>query len=221
MRCGNCGADMEEGWSYCPRCGHRNRGRRGRSMLDNIFSRFRKEFEDMDSMFERDFEAFDISPFFGKPKSSGFTVKIVSSDRQPPRVSVKGFGGVDEKKLERQIRSQMGMGVGDENAGEAAEKRRAEPAEPVKEKVRKPLKLPLATEEPKTEAKRTDGKVAVDMEMPGVKGEENIEIRELEDSVEVKAVAGDRGYFKILTKPGKSRLVEKRFEKGKLHLAFE
>jgi HSP20 family molecular chaperone IbpA len=212
MRCENCGAEMRDEWEYCPKCGHRNRGRKERrSTLDSVFSRFRKEFEEMDRMFERDFEAFDISPFFGRPKSSGFTVKIVSSNKQPPKVTIKTYGDVDEKKLEKQIKNQLGVGGFE----------RAEEPRPARaEKPREPLRVPKVTEEPKTEIRRVGTKVMVDMEIPGVEREDDVEIRELENSVEVKALSKDKAFFKILTKPGQSRLSGKRFEKGKLRLEF-
>ena len=58
------------------------------------------------------------------------------------------------------------------------------------------------------------------MNIPDVKSEDDIVINELENSVEVRAMAGETAYFKILTKPAQFRLTKKEFKKGKLHLEF-
>jgi HSP20 family molecular chaperone IbpA len=84
----------------------------------------------------------------------------------------------------------------------------------------KEFKIPELTEEPKASIRRLESKVVVDIEMPGVESDENVDVKELENSVEVKAIAGDRAYFKILTKPSSFSLSEKKFEKGRLHLEF-
>ena len=80
--------------------------------------------------------------------------------------------------------------------------------------------LPKSTEEPKADIRRLGNGVSVDISVPGVKSQEDIDIKELESSVEVKAIAGDKAYFKILTKPPQFRLTGKSFKDGQLHLEF-
>ncbi len=216
MDCENCGEKMERGWGFCPKCGFKLS--RFLGPFGDIFSKVRKEMEGMNRLFEKDIEAMDISPFFkprGKvirinaPMGSGFSIKIVQSTGREPQVSVKTFGNVRKEDLERQIQQQLGV---------KPAVRQEAPAE-VKAEGSK-IKIPAITEEPKTHIKRSDGRVLVDIEMPGVKSERDIEIREFESSVEVKAVAGEKAYFKILSKPGNVSLSEKGFEKGILHLEF-
>jgi HSP20 family molecular chaperone IbpA len=80
--------------------------------------------------------------------------------------------------------------------------------------------VPETTEEPKMQVRRTDSKVVVELDMPGVESMGMIDIRELESSIEVKAAAEKKAYFKILTKPAQYRLAGKRFENGRLFLEF-
>lgn len=213
MKCEHCNADLEKGWRYCPKCG--SSPRRSIFNFRDIFTRMRKEMEslseEIDQDFDKDIEALDISPFFKKilkPHSSGFTIKIVSGTGMEPNVEVKTFGDVDREKIQKQIEQQLGY------------RPREKKPIPVGGEVKPPRKPPKVTEEPPTEVKRLDSRVVVDMDIPGVKSEEDIEITELESSVEVKALAGNKAYFKILTKPEQFSLVEKKFEKGKLHLEF-
>ena len=61
-------------------------------------------------------------------------------------------------------------------------------------------------------------RVIVDIILPGVKNQSYIDVDELENSIEVKAVAGGRGYFKIIKKPEFSKIVKKTFDDGVLHM---
>jgi HSP20 family molecular chaperone IbpA len=213
MNCPNCNENIERGWKYCPMCGYRLERNLFGDLFNNIFSKMRKEMEEMDKLFERDFEIFDISPFFKRPRSSGFSIKIVRSGNQPPKINVKTFGDVDKEKIERQIENQLGI------------RRHPEEKAPIPASAPTPTPsvekaIPKITEEPKTSVKRLDSKVVVEMEIPDVKSLDEIEIKELESSVEVKALIAEKAYFKILTKPPQFRLTHKTFHKGILHLEF-
>jgi len=228
MKCSSCGSGAEKEWRFCPKCG--SPARRSFFDLGSIFSKMRKDMQEMsreiDRGFERDIEAVDISPFFRKPakaRGSGFTIRIVSGTGRKPRVEVKTFGNVDREKIQTQLESQLGYKPKIERpAVERPVPAGMERPEPRKElpAPRKELPAPRRTEEPATEVKRMDSRVVVDMVLPGVESEGDIEISELESSVEVRAAAGDKAYFKILTKPEEFSLAEKRFGKGRLHLEF-
>lgn len=232
MKCPNCGEDIEHGWKYCPKCGSKPSGFGTGvwgDVFENVFSRLNKDMQRMreegkgvDKLFERDIEAMDIRPWFRvnlpKEKSSGFSIKIISGTGQQPKISVRTFGDVNREKIQRQIRERFGIKTPIEAPKEAA--RPEKPGFFEKFKREKPLPEPKFTEEPKTSVRRLDSKVVVDLEIPGVKSEEDIDIKELENSIEVKAIAGDKAYFKILTKPGQYKITSKKFEKGVLHLEF-
>ncbi len=225
MECARCGSEMKEDWGFCPKCGSRKGGNAlddfGRDLFSQVFGRMKssfKEIERVDNGIEKDMQAIDISPFFSSdgrkhgnvpPRGRGFSVHIKSGTGMKPRVDVKTFGGVNKENVEKQMEQKFGM---------------------KRENVQKERKIslpsfrrssaPKVTEEPKTEVKRIGDKVSVEMVMPDVGRSEDVDIRELGSSVEVKAVAGDKAYFKILTKPENFRLTGKSFRDGCLHLEF-
>lgn len=218
MDCPVCGTKMEKGWGFCPRCGSRTSG----DFFDEIFSRMRKELAEMNRLMEKDVEAFDLSPWFrdaGKKtgqRGTGFTIKIVQAGGRKPDISVRTFGDVDKGKL----RKEMGeIGVLQQGPEKPAGRRFFRP-KPANQQEKLVLKGPMRTEEPKTSVARSASKVVVSMQLPGVKSEKDVEVCELENSVEVKAIAHDRAYFKILTKPGQFRLSRKSFANGVLEMEF-
>jgi HSP20 family molecular chaperone IbpA len=193
MSCPKCGCRVEPGWEYCPKCGARlERG------LSNIFSRVEKEAEEMSRAFEKNFEVFDLpSGPRQRPAGRGFSIKIVQGSGLKPRVSVNTFGDVDRKDVENEIRK-MEPKLRQETMG-----------------LSRPA--PSATEEPKTSIRCVGNRVIVEMKLPGV-ASEDIEVVSLQSSIEVKAVAGDKAYFKILTKPEISHILKKEFSGGVLRL---
>ncbi len=221
MQCPNCGKEIEKAWNYCPGCGARFRRDFFSSIFNRMFSRMDRELKEMDRLMEKNIEALDISPFFrarpfragasastAKPRGSGFSIKIRRLGNSPPRVSVRTFGNMDRDKVREQVQKQLGIRLRPEAA--------KIPEKPPETKGQ----APKSVEEPKTDVKRLDSKVVVNLEMPGVKSPDDIDIKELESSLEVKATAGDRAYFKILTKPGRFRLTNRGFSRGVLHLEF-
>jgi HSP20 family molecular chaperone IbpA len=200
MKCRFCGANVKKGWTYCPKCG---------AEIEDFFSKTMSNFmkditalqKAMEKPLEKRFELFDISPFFRFPKEGrGFSIHIKTETGKEPKISVKSWGW-PKAEVEKEVESQLTkLGL--------------------KKEEEKAMPVPKMTEEPKTEVRRLDSKVVVDMELPGVKSENDISIKELEQSVEVKAMAGDKAYFKIITKPAQFRLAGKKFSKGKLYLEF-
>jgi HSP20 family molecular chaperone IbpA len=239
MVCRKCGNKVEKGWRFCPNCGSTLQPQR-RSLFDDIFSRFKREFGEMDRMFDKEFEVLDLSPFFGKSfdkrrgwygerdqrrapvNRKGFTIRITRRGQDRPRVNVHTFGNIKNEDVRKEIKEKMrslGMGPpGQPRQFPAANEPVPATGEPYqKTRAQEPAKL---TEEPTTNAKVIGNKVIVDMELPDVKSESDIDVQELESSVEVRARAGDKAYFKIITKPGHSSVTSRRFVKGKLHMEF-
>ncbi len=227
MVCKRCGKQVEKGWRYCPNCGSIIHVPR-KSLFDDIFSRFRNEFSGMGRMQNKQFEVLDLSPLFKGgpakvrgtmvPARKGFTIKITRSGNQKPRIDVRTFGNVNNDEVRKEVADEM-RSLGISNGGQQFPKPAQRPAETVAkpESEEKPAKV---TEEPETTVKREGQKVMVDMKLPDVKAEEDIRISQLESSVEVRARAGDKAYFKIITKPGQLAISSKSFKKGQLHLEF-
>lgn len=205
--CSSCGYKKEKGWTYCPKCGSMQRDDFFNSMFASVGKRM-KEMESETSKLDKVFEVRDISPFFRKPKSAGFSIKIVRSTGKEPQVSVKTFGNVDKENVTRQIEEQLKTG----NQLKINLRRSS--------RQESHLPIPEKTEEPKINIRRLDNKVVVDVGLPDVSSLDDIHIQELESSVEVKAVAKKKAYFKILTKPPNTRLINREFSHGVLSLEF-
>ncbi|MCD6398786.1 MAG: zinc ribbon domain-containing protein [Candidatus Aenigmarchaeota archaeon] len=78
------------------------------------------------------------------------------------------------------------------------------------------FKKPKKVEEPKIEEKNLGNKKIIEIKLPNVKSGD-IEINELEESIEIRAFAGDKLYFKVIpTSPNYS--LNKKFEKETLKL---
>lgn len=225
MRCPKCGTKIDKGWQYCPKCGIGFRKHSFSDLFNHVFQQVQKDMQDMSremGRFEKDIEAFDLSPFFRQKspniKSSGFTIRISTGTGMQPKVYVKTFGDANKEALKRQAEGMM-------PAIQRSVQHRAQPAMQQVKQPRKPIfdmfKKAKSTEEPKAEIRKIGMGVVVELDMPGVKSESDIEIRELENSVEVRAIAGDRAYFKILTKPPQFNLQKKKLEGKKLILEFE
>lgn len=210
MHCKNCGFNVDSKWKFCPKCGANLRN----NLFERIFDRFHREMQEFDKMFERQFEVFDLSPFFQKPiRGKGFTIKITGGTGQKPKVIVQTFGDVDKNSVAKEL-SKLGV-KNSEMPSEIRQKK-----EPIHSDLTEKKSLPKIMEEPKTDVKRIGQTVVVNMHLPDVKEEHDIEIKDLEESVEVKAIAGDKAYFKILTKPSDTKVVNKKFKDGNLRLEF-
>ncbi len=74
--------------------------------------------------------------------------------------------------------------------------------------------------EPEIVTEKTDTGAIITADLPGVKSEKDIEINNMPNSVELRAYAGNKGYFKILNVPSKYELVDKKLRDEKLRLEF-
>lgn len=227
MMCNRCNKKAEKGWRFCPNCGSIIHAR-SKSLFDDIFSRFRGEFKEMDKAFEKEFEVLDLSPVFRqnhhlgnhrKVNRKGFTIKITRRNDQRPRVNVQTFGNIDRNAVRKEVSEEM-KGLGMEESDIPRPAPRAEHAQGTHLKGNPHHKPARFTEEPNTKVRSLGNKVIVDMELPDVGSESDIEVKRLESSVEVRARAGDKAYFKIITKPEQFSVTSRSFEKGILHLEF-
>ena len=148
---------------------------------------------------EKEFERFDKLFGFKLPRikfgpSGGISITITSGTDIQPKVKVKTYG--DYRKHEP--KQKLGVGVKEV---------------PI-------VNPPKVTEEPKSRVKHLGLKDVIEINLPDVKSAKDIQIRELEQSIEVKARAGDKLYFKLLpVLPG--RILHKKFSKGKLVIEIE
>jgi HSP20 family molecular chaperone IbpA len=182
----------------CPKCG---------SAVEAVWEYcpkcgFRLKTTDMFSMVEKEADNIRKSlessghaqPFRQTPVTRGFSIKIVQNSGQRPKVTVNTIGDVGRKVVENET---MNPGMGKGRLLEEGEH--------------------TSIEEPKTGIRCVGDRIIADIMLPGM-SEEDVNVATLQSSVEVKAISGEKAYFKILTKPEKSRILKKSFSNGVLHL---
>ncbi len=210
--CKRCGKKIEKEFSYCPHCGssttdrekeQRDYGFLGRNDFDLLNNEvklplgfnmvFRKLVKEMDKQFrELDKEIGKekiekIKPDERSFRGGGISINI-SSGAGKPIIKVKSFGDVPEfRELEKQIAPGMNYKRKEINKIK----------QPISEEKAKELsKLPR--QEAESKVRRLSGKVIYEIQLPGVKDIKDIMVNQLENSIEVKAFAKDKAYFKFL-----------------------
>ncbi|MDI6826561.1 MAG: hypothetical protein QMD36_05275 [Candidatus Aenigmarchaeota archaeon] len=196
-KCRRCGKGLKNDWIVCPYCGEGVREKKPYDMFEDI----EREFERIDKVFGPRFLKFpriDIeSPF----KSGGISITI-RSGRMKPQVDVKTTG--EYKKLEPEIKRRLGV---EEEVEEVKE-----------EKPEKKVRIPKMTEEPETKIERVGNRETINIKLSDVKNPEDIEIRKLEQSLEIKAFAGDKAYFKLIPIRPNAQISDKSFKNGNLKI---
>ncbi len=81
-------------------------------------------------------------------------------------------------------------------------------------------KIPKIIVEPEVKVKRLANEMIFSIPLPDIKSENDIELKVLSNSIEVKAFGDKTGYFKILNIPKNYRLVEKSLNDSSLNLKF-
>jgi len=215
-KCPNCGEGVKEDWDFCPHCGEeieeeieieKPREKEWTSPFGSIFGDIDKEFERIDKIFG--FDSFKLPTFKMKPgmKGGGISITVQSGTGMEPKVEVKTSG--EYKKLEPELKRKLGVKPAIEEVGE----------EKVEKKKRE-VKLPKVTEEPETEIQTIGNKQIISIKLPDVKNEDDIEIKKLEQSIEVKALAGDKAYFKLIP-VSRDVTISKKFKRGVLKIEIE
>jgi len=199
-RCRRCGKGLKKEWIACPYCGERVEYR---PKYRNIFENIDEEFERIDKMFGPIFVRFPKLDMESPFKGSGISITIRSGTGMRPKVDVKTSGNY--KKLEPQIKRRLGVTEGVEEVREAGEEKRK-------------IKIPKTTEEPETKIEKSGNEETITIKLPDVKKSDDIEIRKLGQSIEIKAFAGDKAYFKLIPIRPNSQISDRSFENGILKI---
>jgi HSP20 family molecular chaperone IbpA len=80
----------------------------------------------------------------------------------------------------------------------------------------KVMKLPKELVEPKAEIKRVGDDLEITIELPGIKSLNHVNLMHMGESLEVRAVIDDKGYFKIISVPEDYRIASKEVSNEKL-----
>jgi HSP20 family molecular chaperone IbpA len=205
-RCPNCGEKVKEDWNFCPYCGEELEVReKALTPFGDIFEDIEKEFERMDKMFGSPFK---LSGFKSKPlRGGGISITIRSGTGMEPKVEIKTSG--DYKKIEPELKRRFGVKPAIEEVEEEKEE---------KPRVERKAKV---TEEAETEVKTLGNKQIISVKLPDVESEDDIEIKRLEQSIEIKAFAGDKAYFTLVPLPASAAIVKKEFKNGVLRIEVE
>jgi len=81
---------------------------------------------------------------------------------------------------------------------------------------KKPIRIPESIEEPETKIERKGNRQTIIIKLPGVKYED-IEIKRLESSIEIRAFLGNKCYFKLIPVPSNAA-INKSFENEMLKI---
>jgi len=222
--CNKCKKKINKDFEYCPHCGasvkdkemdDRDYGFLGKNDLEDdlklpfgmnaILNKLMKQMDRQFKQLDREIGKNNSQP---KPKNTdikqgGISINI-SSETGRPVIKVKSFGNMPEfKEIEGQLKNKQPI------------KRKPTTQFPIDEgKARELAKLPR--EEASSKVRRLSGKVVYEIELPEVKDSKDIIIQQLENSIEIKAFAKDKAYFKFL--PVNLPLERYKFNNGKLTL---
>jgi HSP20 family molecular chaperone IbpA len=190
MDCGNCGNDVAENWEYCPFCGSSLK----RDVVPQFpaFTGLEDLLSDIDREFRKMEDAFRSMRFdrktFEPIKGGGISIRISSEEGRDPKINVQTFGDYGEQVPK--IEERLGI-----------------------KKARIPPKI---TREPKTLIEKEEGKLILRVKLPGVTSEEDIDIKRMAESIEIRAYTKDMAYFTLFCIPSNSKILSKRLEKEEL-----
>lgn len=164
--------------------------------MDRVFDDVEKELKEIDKMFG--------SGFFNFPKIAmkpigGISITISSGFGKEPRIEVRTPSGY--KNLEPEIKNKLG--VASSEVGQRT------------------VRIPRVTEEPETKVQSSQDKKTISIKLPGVRSENEIDIRKLEQSVEVKAFADKKAYFTLVPVPSDFSITDRKFRDGVLIIDME
>lgn len=208
-----CGKKVDVKYAFCPYCGadlkaklvrEKARDQEVDGMLKQVESAFNvpffmkfpfeklvkqmvkevdKQFHEYDAMLsqEQNQNEAEKNP---NVMASGISISVNTSPEGEPVIEVKQFGQGQEEKLQK-------IKVDEPKQYKKLPKSFFTEAE-----TSKLSKLPR--QEPKTKVRRLTDKIIYEISLPGVKQEKNIIINKLQNSIEIKAFAKDKAYFKLI-----------------------
>lgn len=203
-KCPKCNNKIKEDFDFCPSCGNK----------------LKSSEEDFGMLGKNDFfsePAFNSNPF--GIFNSGMFNKLVNS-------TMKMFEEEMQKK-QKGMNSRVELFINGKRINPQNIKVTKTPAK-TEQKKKKVVYLPnnelekfssLEQEEPQTRIRRLADSIIYEIEIPGVSSEKDISIRQISNSLEIKAVAGKKAYFKSINVG--LPIVGYEFTKGLLVLELE
>ena len=186
-KCKNCGEKIKDEWEFCPYCGEELTYRT--NPFENVFDDVEDEFKRIDKMFGSDFFNFPGFDMKTPKRSNGISIVITPGTGREPKIQVRTSRGL--KNLEPDIKRNLGV-------------------KPIEERPIR--KISRVTEEPETEIKTIGNKQIIQIVLPEVKSLKDVEVKKLEQSLEIKAFTKDKTYFKLIPIPSSSEIINKELE---------
>jgi len=226
-KCKRCGKKIDNEFSFCPGCGSPSKdeseneedwGMLGKedffkdfperaeiqmpfgfnNLFNSLIKNLDQQFREIDKEFgkaEIPREKQRIPPGIRK---GGISISISTAPGRQPEIRVHSSGNIPEfRREEEQIKKIV-----------------QEKPDLSMQKLEKFSKLPQ--KEPSTNIRRLSNKIIYEIDIPGVKSLKDISIIKLENSIEIKAVAKDKAYFKLI--PINLPILNKKLSQEKLVL---
>jgi HSP20 family molecular chaperone IbpA len=218
--CPRCGNKSSKKYSFCPHCGNNfksegeffepsfNMGFPFNTIFKQLEKQIEKQFREMDKeipSFVDEEKNFDKQARGQAPKpklAEGISISISSSGGQPV-IRVRNLG--DNQNIQR-VQTQ----------NQAPRARENVPKKLTEEQIAQFSKLPK--EEPQTSVRRLTDRIVYEIDMPGVE-EKNVHITKLQNSIEIKAFAKDKAFFKLI--PIALPILRSQLSDGKLVLELK
>ena len=226
-----CGKKVDAKYDFCPFCGRnlkaklekdKARDKEINGMIKQVESAFNVPFlmkfpfeklvKQMIKEVDKQFHEYDeqLANAQNEPNviSSGISISVNSSPEGQPVIEVKQFG------------QDQGQEDGRETKPEKIKEEKVKKLPKAKISEAEAAKLAkLPRKEPETKVRRLTDKIVYEISLPGVLEEKNIIINKLQNSIEIKAFAKDKAYFKLI--PLDLPIKDYKLEKEKLILELK
>jgi HSP20 family molecular chaperone IbpA len=204
IKCPFCNNKIDKKFQFCPYCGKNlksddkffqptfNLGFPFNAIVKQLEKQMESQFKEVD----KELGEFKMKEYQKPKKMQGISISISQSGEGKPVIRVSNLG-----ENERIIREEK----------EALPQKRLS-----NEEIEKLAKLPK--HEPSTNVRRLTDRIVYEIAVPGVK-KEDIMITKLHNSIEIKAFAKDKAYFKLL--PISLPILRSQLKDGKLILELK
>jgi hypothetical protein len=201
--CKKCGKKINDKYDFCPYCG-------------NIIED--KKEEDWGMLGKNDIKEFEKiqNPFFGKLTGSMLNKMLGSAMKMLEKEMQKEMSQQKQDMPKTNVRLMINGKEISLNNAEKKPKKIKEAASKLFSEEKTKKFLSLSQEEPKTEIRRLSKKVIYEIGLRGVSSVDDISITKLENSIEIRAIAEKKAYFKII--PINLPMTSYEFSDGKLIL---
>lgn len=205
--CLKCGKKINKSYEFCPYCGNINE---------------EKEEEDWGILGKNDINKLEKvqNPLFGRITESMLNKMLGSAMKMLEKEMQKGNNQQGENIPKTNVRLMInGKEINFNNNPEKSPKKIKEAKSRIFSEEQNKKFLLLKKEEPKTDIRRFSEKVVYSVEMKGVSSIEDVSVIKMENSIEVRAIAKKKAYFKII--PVNLPMTEYDFSEEKLTIELK